>query len=253
MSFFEMDKEKSPEPMEIEDIQESVQAGTELEASIEALSDEEKAKIMGSESMEDFLQKASRIIERALAQSYAFDVTIDYSNSTGIENRNEETTEALTLQHTFIDTRWIRFRAVTAVDISPFFPELIMISYSSREFLEDDNSTADQTNHWDSFTRENGMNGYSDLAEVTEGVVLLWSSALPSRPEYRFTCHSQVTSACFNPFDKHIIFGGTYTGQIVVWDTRAKSTPVQKTSMSTSSHTHPIYSMMVTGSKASYK
>ncbi|POM77321.1 Dynein intermediate chain, partial [Phytophthora palmivora] len=107
-------------------------------------------------------------------------------------------------------------RAVTDVDVSPFYPELTLV------------------------------------AAITEGVVLLWSTALPGRPEYRFTCHSQVTSACFNPFDRHIIIGGTYSGQIVVWDTRAKSAPVQKTALSAFSHTHPIYAMAVAGTKTSY-
>jgi dynein intermediate chain, cytosolic len=35
---------------------------------------------------------------------------------------------------------------------------------------------------------------------------------------------------------------------VVVWDTRAKSLPVQRTPLSTSGHTHPVYSMAMVGS-----
>lgn len=40
---------------------------------------------------------------------------------------------------------------------------------------------------------------------------------------------------------------GTYSGQIVLWDTRAKQLPVQRTPLSTSGHTHPVYCMAMVG------
>nr|CCA23958.1 cytoplasmic dynein intermediate chain putative [Albugo laibachii Nc14] len=214
------------------------------------LSEDEKSKLMESEKMEEFLLKTSRIIERALAQTSEFDIMVDYSAPIGVDDSTEETAEALKQQFLLRDARWTRYRAVTDLDVSLFFSELLLASYSSREFLEQ--SDANASHQWDSLLSQVESTEKLDLAEITEGLLLLWSTALPTRPEYRFTCHAQVTSACFNPFDRHIIFGGTYSGQIVVWDTRAKNTPVQKTSMSTSSHTHPIYSMSVIGSKTSH-
>ena len=81
-----------------------------------------------------------------------------------------------------------------------------------------------------------------------DGVVLLWSTALQSRPEYVFSCQvagqhclalrssrcaivecaesvmllwqSAVTAAQFCQFTPHLVVGGTYSGQIVLWDTR---------------------------------
>lgn len=38
---------------------------------------------------------------------------------------------------------------------------------------------------------------------------------------------------------------------MVLWDTRAKSLPVQRTPLSTSGHTHPVYSMSMTGAASS--
>eukprot|EP00644_Phytophthora_capsici_P007113 jgi/Phyca11/112429/e_gw1.22.670.1 len=186
-----------------------------------SMSVEDKTQLMQSDAMETFLTKASRVIERALNTSSKYDIMIDYGADVEQDSTVEEATETLKQQYVFADDKWSKHRAVTDVDVSPFYPELTLVAYTA-------------------------------LASITEGVVLLWSTALPGRPEYRFTCHSQVTSACFNPFDRHIIIGGTYSGQIVVWDTRAKSAPVQKTALSAFSHTHPIYAMAVAGTKTSY-
>ncbi|KAF4324371.1 hypothetical protein BBO99_00001901 [Phytophthora kernoviae] len=224
--------------------------GTENLAS--TLTAEEKSAVMQSEGMEAFLNKASRVIERALNTSSKYDIMIDYGADVEQDNVVEEATESLKQQFMFADDKWSKHRAVTDVDVSPFYPELMLVAYTARDFLEEeDKNDGSSTQQWDTMGNSAAA-ALTEVASITEGVVLLWSTALPGRPEYRFTCHSQVTSACFNPFDRHIIIGGTYSGQIVIWDTRAKSTPVQKTALSACSHTHPIYAMAVVGTKTSY-
>ncbi|DAZ96092.1 TPA: hypothetical protein N0F65_000640 [Lagenidium giganteum] len=213
------------------------------------MSEEEKQAIMRSDGMEAFLIKASRVIERALASTKKFDIMVDYGAMVEEDSHADDTTEALKAQFAFKDDKWTKHRAVTDIDVSPFYPELMLVSYTARDFLDEEDKDYGASKQWD--TLVDGAD-VTDLSAITEGVVLLWSSALPTRPEYRFTCHSQITSACFNPFDRHLILGGTYSGQIVIWDTRAKSAPVQKTSMSSCSHTHPIYSMAIVGTKSSY-
>jgi dynein intermediate chain len=228
---------------------------TEVDASaVPALSDEEKKLILESEDMDAFLLKASRVIERALNSSSKFDIMIDYGATVEQDTLMEEVTESLKQQFAFTDDKWSKHRAVTDVDVSPFFPELTLVSYTARDFLDEEEDDTIGSRQWDTMGNSSAASSaLTDVSAVTDGVVLLWSTALPTRPEYRFTCHSQVTSACFNPFDRHIIIGGTYSGQIVVWDTRAKSAPVRKTSLSSCSHTHPIYAMTVVGSKSSYQ
>ncbi|CAF4760625.1 unnamed protein product, partial [Rotaria sp. Silwood2] len=67
---------------------------------------------------------------------------------------------------------------------------------------------------------------------------------------YVFNCQSWVTSCVFSKFHPNILLGGTYSGQIVVWDTRTnKRTPVQRTALSASSHTHPVYCLQVIGTQ----
>ncbi|ETN03343.1 hypothetical protein PPTG_16370 [Phytophthora nicotianae INRA-310] len=221
------------------------------ETSTTTLSVEDKTSLMQSDAMEAFLTKASRVIERALNTSSKYDIMIDYGADVEQDSAVEEATESLKQQYVFADSQWSKHRAVTDVDVSPFYPELTLVAYTARNFLEDEDKDDGMSSQWDTMGNS-ATAALTEVAAITEGVVLLWSTALPGRPEYRFTCHSQVTSACFNPFDRHIIIGGTYSGQIVVWDTRAKSAPVQKTALSAFSHTHPIYAMAVAGTKTSY-
>lgn len=53
----------------------------------------------------------------------------------------------------------------------------------------------------------------------------------------------------FSPFHSNLVFGGTYSGQILLWDNRSKHLPVLKTPLSASGHTHPVYSMQMVGTQ----
>jgi len=53
----------------------------------------------------------------------------------------------------------------------------------------------------------------------------------------------------FSPYNPNLIIGGTYSGQILLWDTRARSLPVLRTPLSASGHTHPVYSLAITGTQ----
>jgi dynein intermediate chain len=58
-----------------------------------------------------------------------------------------------------------------------------------------------------------------------------------------------VLSVLFSPFNPSLIIGGTYSGQILIWDTRARSLPVLKTPLSATGHTHPVYSLQMAGTQ----
>ena len=45
------------------------------------------------------------------------------------------------------------------------------------------------------------------------------------------------------------MFGGTYSGQILLWDMRSKHLPVLKTPLSAAGHTHPVYAMQMVGTQ----
>lgn len=55
-----------------------------------------------------------------------------------------------------------------------------------------------------------------------------------------FHCQSAVMSACYAKFHPNLILGGTYSGQIVLWDNRVqKRTPIQRSPLNASAHTVP--------------
>ncbi|CAG11116.1 unnamed protein product, partial [Tetraodon nigroviridis] len=48
----------------------------------------------------------------------------------------------------------------------------------------------------------------------------------------------------------NLVVGGTYSGQIVLWDNRShRRTPVQRTPLSAAAHTHPVYCVNVVGTQ----
>src|SRR5581483_1906118 len=53
----------------------------------------------------------------------------------------------------------------------------------------------------------------------------------------------------FSEFHPSYIIGGTYSGQILVWDMRSKMLPVFKTPLGANGHTHPVYAMQVVGTQ----
>lgn len=173
------------------------------------LSSEESTRIMESESFKTFFSKASRMMERALANNY--DCTIDYTgNDGGVENDDKK----LLLKHTF-KHKETNGRPVTSMSWSPKYSELFLASYASAD---------------------------DPLSFDPDGMVHVWNTHMPSRPEYSFYCNSAVLAAQFHPSNSNLIVGACQSGQVVVWDTRENQYPVNRTSLS-NGHTHPIYGL----------
>lgn len=66
----------------------------------------------------------------------------------------------------------------------------------------------------------------------------IWNAKTDKKiPQQTFTCSSLITSCCFAEFNSNLIVGGTYSGQIVMWDIRCnKPTPIQRSALSIGSH-----------------
>jgi len=58
-----------------------------------------------------------------------------------------------------------------------------------------------------------------------------------------------VTSAKFYPFSNSTVLGGCYNGQLLIWDIRTKSMPVQRSGISADSHKYPVCSLNVVGTQ----
>jgi dynein intermediate chain len=204
----------------------------EEEARPAELSTEEKKAKMEEPVFMDFVTKSSLIMERALGQASAYDILVDYS---GTEDGDSPTdaTNAVKQQLLFSDKQLCQQRTVTDMGFSPFYKELLLVSYNARH---------DSSSDWN-------WQSSAGADQSPDGLVLVWSLLMNSRPEFVFTCQSAVLTALFDPFDPKLIVGGTYSGQVVLWDTRAKSSPVQQTPLSAKGHTHPIYSMGIVGTQ----
>ncbi|XP_069674921.1 cytoplasmic dynein 1 intermediate chain isoform X6 [Periplaneta americana] len=189
---------------------------------VRELSEEEKQMIILTEDFQRFLDRTGRVMERALSESV--DIYTDYTGvSDGDEAADEKSGLRLSLNRCFYDDRWSRNRCVTSLDWSPQFPELLVASYHNNE----------------------------DSPNDPDGVCLVWNTKFKkTTPEYIFHCQSPVLAATFARFHPNLILGGTYSGQIVLWDNRVqKRTPIQRTPLSTAAHTHPVYCLSVVGTQ----
>ncbi|XP_069358494.1 cytoplasmic dynein 1 intermediate chain-like isoform X12 [Maniola hyperantus] len=194
----------------------------EKEKKIRELSNDEKQTIMLSAEFQKFMSRAGRVIERALAEDV--DIYTDYTGGGDNENAQDDKSDArLSLVRTFYDERWSRGRCVTCLDWSSAHPELMLASYHNSD----------------------------DAPHDPDGVCLVWNTKFKkSTPEDIFHCQSPVMSATFARFHPNLILGGTYSGQIVLWDNRVqKRTPIQRTPLSSLAHTHPVYCLSVVGSQ----
>uniref|UniRef100_A0AAX7SXA6 Dynein cytoplasmic 1 intermediate chain 1 n=1 Tax=Astatotilapia calliptera TaxID=8154 RepID=A0AAX7SXA6_ASTCA len=94
-------------------------------------------------------------------------------------------------------------------------------------------------------------NNNEDAPHEPDGVALVWNIKFKkATPEYIFHCQSPVVSVGFARFHPNLVVGGTYSGQIVLWDNRShRRTPVQRTPLSAAAHTHPVYCVNVVGTQ----
>ncbi|XP_013996367.2 dynein, cytoplasmic 1, intermediate chain 2a isoform X3 [Salmo salar] len=220
----EEEEEEMSEPKPAEESQEEKADQEEKQEEVppKDLSEEEKMQLLHSEEFMTFFDRGSRIVERALSERV--DVCFDYSGR-DLEDKEGEMQAGtkMSLNRVFSDEHWSKNRVVTCLDWSPQYPELLVASYNNNE----------------------------EAPHEPDGVALVWNMKYKkTTPEYTFHCQSAVMSAAFARFHPNLVVGGTYSGQIVLWDNRSnKRTPVQRTPLSASAHTHPVYCVNVVGTQ----
>ncbi|XP_077304123.1 cytoplasmic dynein 1 intermediate chain 2 isoform X7 [Lithobates pipiens] len=209
-------------PTKKEENSEVTQVCNDLPAPPHELTEEEKQQIVHTEEFISFFDHSTRIVERALSEQ--INIFFDYSGRDLEEKEGEIQAGAkLSLNRQFFDERWSKHRVVSCLDWSSQYPELLVASYNNNE----------------------------DAPHEPDGVALVWNMKYKkTTPEYVFHCQSAVMSAAFAKFHPNLVVGGTYSGQIVLWDNRSnKRTPVQRTPLSAAAHTHPVYCVNVVGTQ----
>ncbi|KAH8883996.1 WD40 repeat-like protein [Thozetella sp. PMI_491] len=191
------------------------------------LTAEELNAVAQSDEFMDFIDRSTKVIEKALDQEY--DILTDYTlQAHGLDDEDDQSGNVggkgrrkVKELAQFYDERWSKKRMISSIDFSPKFPELVLAAYTKNP----------------------------SAPHEPDGVVQVWNSHLHDRPEYVFHAQSDILTAKFSPFHPNIIIGGSYSGQVLLWDTRQRSAPVQKTPLTGSGHTHPIYSVDIVGTQ----
>ncbi|GAA5889514.1 hypothetical protein JCM6882_007055 [Rhodosporidiobolus microsporus] len=213
--------EAERQQLDLEIAEEKRLAAAQLEAErARGLPSAQLSSVFSSPAFGDFLESSSKIVQRALSDSY--DYLRDYT-VTADEGRDEADAKAkCRLLGSWMDQGWGRGRSVTGVDWSPKFPELFVASYNKNPMA---------------------VNG-------PDGMAAVWNLHLLERPEFVFHSQSDILSIAFSPFHPNLVVGGTYSGQILLWDTRSRTpNPVLRTPLSAAGHTHPVYSLSLVGTQ----
>ncbi|XP_010791292.1 cytoplasmic dynein 1 intermediate chain 1 isoform X2 [Notothenia coriiceps] len=174
------------------------------------LTEEERQQILHSSDFQSFFDSSIRVMERALAEDG--NIFFDYSGRDLEEKEGDlGSGSSLSFSRVFYDEHWSKHRVITCLDWSPQYPELLVASYNNNE----------------------------DAPHEPDGVALVWNMKFKkATPEYIYHCQSPVVSVGFAKFHPNLVVGGTYSGQIVLWDNRShRRTPVQRTPLSAAAHT----------------
>ncbi|KAF1969143.1 WD40 repeat-like protein [Bimuria novae-zelandiae CBS 107.79] len=193
------------------------------------LNNEELTAVENSDDFIDFVERSTKVLERALDQQLDYDILADYAlGGANVDEEDEgygssggKKGRRIKEIAQFWDDRWSKKRMVSDLGFSSKFPELVLASYTKNPSAPHD----------------------------PDGLVQVWNLHMHDRPEYIFHAQSDILTAKFSPFHPNLIIGGAYSGQVLLWDTRAKSSPVQKTPLTGSGHTHPVYSIDIVGTQ----
>ncbi|PYI19154.1 putative dynein intermediate chain [Aspergillus violaceofuscus CBS 115571] len=195
---------------------------------LRTLDEDELKAVTSSDDFLDFVERSAKVIERALDEEY--DVLADYELG-GVDGELDDEDEhgkkrrGIREVCQFWDERWSKKRMISDLSFSPKFPELVLAAYTKNP----------------------------SAPHEPDGLVQIWNQHLHSRPEYVFHSTSDILAAKFSPFHPNLIVGGSYSGQVLLWDTRSSraggGAPVQKTPLTGSGHTHPVYSISIIGTQ----
>eukprot|EP00760_Papus_ankaliazontas_P015449 PhM_4_TR16521/c0_g1_i1/m.36851/K10415/DYNC1I, DNCI; dynein intermediate chain, cytosolic len=202
--------------------EESRQRLEQLEREVEQ---QKRAALLNKDSFLPFVERATQVMERALKLNN--DMFFERAAGTydcDVAARHDK--DLLHKLNFFDDDGSMRNCAVTSLSFQP--------GKNSEFFLA-------------SYRELNARFGQS-----SEGFALGWSVHL-QRPAFKLTSPTDVSTVQYCPFRPNIVIGGTYSGQVVLWDTRKGSAPVVITPVTKETHTNPIFGINVIGATASHQ
>jgi len=191
----------------------------EEKAETQEMPEEEKERLQQLPDFKNFFDRTTLMVERVLGQQQ-WDSFADFKNASAGQQGDEE--ELIAHTEDYMEERWTQGRPVTDCRFSPRAHEYFLAAYGQKE---------------------------NPSLSDPDGCMLVWNVAMKSRPEMVFSSQSAVLTAHFHKFNPALYFGGTYSGGIVLWDSRAKAGPVQRTPLSGKGHSHPVAAMQQVGTQ----
>lgn len=186
--------------------------------SIKEISEDDRELLENTEAYRHFLGRAAALMDDALNEE--FDVLATFIQ----EVRDEVVEEKRSLKGLLtLEAPRYNDRCVNVLKWSPHDTEVLMTAYRTPV----EYNTADPL-----------------------GVIALWSLNDPSKPTTYLNCQAAVTSAVFVPSDPFLILGGSFSGSLLLWDLRAKATPVSRSPLSPDCHAHPICNLTFVNSES---
>lgn len=181
------------------------------------LSDNERTGLLQSTDYNEFLVKTAKVLEDVLAEEapQEVDYTADY------EEVQAQSSSATMRQVVQFQDEQTRGRIIISIDWSIRFHELVLVTYSKHQSL---------------------------VGEI-QGLIYVWNCKQPSKPQFIFECQTELQRAIFSPYHPQLIIGATSSGQILLWNTRARSQPVLASPLIGKGHTYPVTGLDIVGTR----
>ncbi|KAM6899967.1 dynein axonemal intermediate chain 2 [Xenentodon cancila] len=179
-----------------------------------------RKKVEKDEGYMNSILKLGSVMEHCIRQNNAIDIYQEYSEDEEEAVESQESPYAKTI-NVFRDPNEVK-RTVTSLSWHPDGERKLAAAYSCLEFQK--------------FSKDMSLDSY------------IWDVENPNCPEMSLKPTSPIICLEYNPKDSHFLVGGSYNGQIVYWDTRRGSQPVECSSVEFS-HRDPVYKVIWLQSK----
>lgn len=181
--------------------------------------DKEKIELIKTEKeYTHFIDQSLKVISRALQPTY--DILIDYGAHSTEQQETERDNRHITNSRQFY-SQYSKGRAITYLDWSTKYSELVASAHTEKN---------------------------SD-PNASKGLVQIWNLNASNRPEYILDANTDILTVKFHSFESNLVFGTGYNGQVISWDLRAGSHPILISPLTGTGHTHPAFTMCLSGTQ----
>ncbi|TYZ65638.1 hypothetical protein PybrP1_000589 [[Pythium] brassicae (nom. inval.)] len=154
---------------------------------------------MDAEKMQAFLQRTLPLVEQALQQNETLDIFLDpfamlNEEDPMLSSKNENAIKEL---RSFTDLVYSKNKTLPAVDWHPKKNGVVAVAAAANV----------------NFARRLDL-----LDKIDSSFILIWNFVDLIHPQLMLEAPQDVLTLRFNPSQPHIIAGGLYNGQVLVWD-----------------------------------